>query len=123
MLQAYSQNVTVTEMQPIPFNNLTIQKGCTAEQISPTTFALNRCGVYMIACNASSAATETIQLYKNGVALNEAVSTGVSPGFVSLVQVNHNNSCRACDSPDTIQVIAETAGTITDASIVITKVV
>ena len=124
MIQSYSQNITVTAMQAIPFNGVSLKKGCTVEQTSPTTFALNKCGIYEVSCGVSAAATETIQLYKDGVAVQEARRTGTSPGFVTLVQVDHNNSpCCACDSPVTIQVMSVTAGTLADASIVVTKLV
>ena len=121
MIQAFSQNITVNAMQTIPFNGVSLQKGCTATQTSPTTFALNKCGVYMVSVGVSAAAAETIQLYKDGVAVQEARRTGTSPSFTTLVQVDHNNSCCACDSPTIIQVMSVTAATLADASIVITK--
>ena len=121
MIQAYSQNVTLAAMQPIPFNNVSLKKGCTVTQSGPSSFALNKCGVYEVCCGVSAEATDTIQLYKDGVAVQEARSTGGSPSFVTLVQVDHDNSCCACASPTIIQVMSETAVTLTDASIVITK--
>ena len=42
MIQAYSQNITVNAMQAIPFNSVSIQKGCTATQNGATTFNLNK---------------------------------------------------------------------------------
>ena len=124
MIQAYSQNITLAAMQPIPFNNVTIQKGCTAVQSGPATFALNKCGVYEVEVGVSAAATETIQLYKDGVAVPEARRTGISPSFTTLVQVRDNNDpCCACDGPVTIQVMSVLAATLADASIVITKLV
>ena len=123
MIQAYSQNITVAALQAIPFNNISLQKGCTATQSGPATFALNKCGVYEVAVGVSAAAADTIQLYKDGVAVPEARRTGTSPSFVTLVQVDHNNSCCACDSPTRLQVISTTDATLTDASIVITKLV
>lgn len=124
MIQAYSQNISVNAMQAIPFNSVSLKKGCTAEQTGSTTFALNKCGVYEVTCGVSAAASETIQLYKDGVAVQEAIRTGTSPNFTTLVQVSHDNSpCCACDSPVTIQVMSVTAATLADASIVITKLV
>lgn len=123
MIQAYSQNITVNAMQAIPFNSVSIQKGCTATQNGATTFNLNKCGVYEVTCGVSAATTETIQLYKDGVPVAEARRTGNSPNFVTLVQVDHNNSCCACDSPVIIQVVSVTAATLADASITITKLV
>lgn len=124
MIQAYSQNITVNAMQAIPFNSVSLQKGCTAVQSGATTFSLNKCGVYEVSCGASAAATETIQLYKDGVAVQEARRTGTSPNFVTLVQVDKNNNpCCPCDSPVTLQVMSVTAATLADASIVISKLV
>ena len=124
MIQAYSQNISVNAMQAIPFNSVSLEKGCTATQTGNTTFALNKCGVYEVSCGVSAAATETIQLYKDGVAVQEARRTGNSPNFTTLVQVNHNNNpCWPCDSPVTLQVMSVTAATLADASIVITKLV
>ena len=123
MIEAYSQNISVSAMQAIPFNNVTIKKGSTAEQTGAATFALNKCGVYMVSCGVSAAATETIQLYKDGVPVSEARRTGNSPGFTTLVQVDRNNSsCCACDSPVTLQVMSLTTATLADAVITITKV-
>ena len=124
MLEAYSLNVTVAVDTPIPFNNVTIQKGCTARLSSPSTIQLNKCGVYMVSVDASSAATSTIQLYKNGVAQPQAQSTGGTPAFTTLVQVTENNTCACCSSPTILQVlnVGEAEATFTDANIVITKV-
>ena len=121
MIQAYSQNVTLTAMQPIPFNNVTLKKGCTVTQSGPASFALNKCGVYEVCCGVSAEAANTIQLYKDGIAVQEAKATGNSPSFTTLVQVDHDNSCCACASPTIIQVVSEAAVTLSDASIVITK--
>ena len=122
MLQAYSINVDVGANSNIPFNSIALQKGCTATKPSADTINLNKCGVYMVSCNVSAAASTTIQLYKDGVTQPQAQSTGLTPGFVTLVQVDHNNSCCACASPTVLQVKNTTAGTLTDANIVVTKV-
>lgn len=125
MLQAYSLNVTVPADSAVPFNNVILQKGCTAELSGDATVQLNRCGVYMVEVNASSATAATIQLFKDGVALPQAQSTGTSPSFETLVQVDKNNSCCACASPSVIQVKNAGTGsaTFTDINIVVTKVV
>ena len=123
MIEAYSKNLTVVAGQAIPFNSTSLKKGCTAELLSPTTIALEKCGVYMVARGCSAAATETIQLYRDGVALPEATRTGTSPSFVTLVQVGRNNEpCCPCSSPVTIQLVSVLAATLTDASITVTKV-
>ena len=122
MLEAYSVNVAVGANANIPFNSTTIQKGCTAVKTGVDTINLNKCGVYMVAVDASTATSTTIQLVKDGVLQPQAQSTGLSPSFITLVQVSENNSCCPCSSPTVIQVRNTVAGTFTDANIVVTKV-
>lgn len=123
MLEAYSQNITVTALGNVPFNNVTVEKGCTAKLSAPSTIELNKCGVYMVAVDASATASNTLQLYKDGVALPQAQSTGSSLGFVTLVQVNTNNcNCNCCTSPVTLRVVATSAGTLTNANVCVTKI-
>ena len=125
MLEVYSLNQTVGSLDPIPFTNVTLKKGCTAELSGTTTIQLNKCGVYMIACDCSSAATSTIQMYKNGVAQDQAQATGGTPSFVTLVQVSENNTCCPCSSPTTIQILNATdaEATFTNVNVVVTKLI
>lgn len=123
MIESCSTNITVGANTNIPFNSTALQKGCTVTKSGSDTFNLNKCGVYMVAVDVSATASTTIQLVKDSVLQPQAQSTGVSPSFVTLVQVPNNNSCCACDSPTTIQVRNTVAGTLTDANIVITKVI
>jgi len=67
MLQGYSLNVTAAAGSPFTISSVTIEKGCTAEFTGTGSIQLNKCGVYMVACNGSAAASSTIQLTKNGV--------------------------------------------------------
>lgn len=124
MLEAYSLNVTVASDTAIPFNNQSIKKGCTAELNGVSTIELNKCGVYMVSCDCSSTASATIQLFKNGVALPQAQSTGTSNAFTTLVQVPTNNSCCSCSSPTLLQVknVGDADATFPNANIVVTKV-
>lgn len=123
MLEAYSENVTTAADSAIPFQNVSIKKGCTAELSGTSTVELNKCGVYMVSVDASAGTSTTIQLFKNGVAQPQAQSTGTSLCFVTLVQVPENNSCCPCTAPVSLQVISETATTFTDVNVVVTKVV
>ena len=123
MLQAYSTGITLAANANIPFNSTSVQKGCTAVKTGPDTFNLNKCGVYMVSVECSSSASTTIQLVKDGVLQPQAQSTGTSPSFTTLVQVDHNNSNCACDSPTILQVNNTTAGTASIANITITKIV
>ena len=122
MLQAYSTNVTVAANTSIPFNSVTVEKGCTTNLSSPTTIQLNKCGVYMVTCDVSATTATTIQLRRDGVLLPQAQSTGNSPSFTALIQVQHDNcKCNCCESPTILQVVNTVAGTLTDANIVVTK--
>lgn len=123
MLEAYSTNVAVAANAAIPFNNVTLEKGCTAKLSAPASIELNKCGVYMVAVDAVADAATTTQLYKDGVAQPQAQSTGTAVSFVTLVQVNRNNSdCNCCSSPVNLKVLTNTAVTFTNANIVVTKV-
>lgn len=123
MIEAYSLNVAVTANSNIPFNSTSLSKGCTVTKTGPDTFALNKCGVYMVSVDVSATTSTTIQLIKDGVLQAQAQSTGQSPSFTTLVQVPNNNSCCACSSPTTIQVRNTVADTLTDANIVVTKLI
>lgn len=123
MLEAYSVNVAVAADSAVPFNNVTIEKGCTAKLSAPATVELNKCGVYMVAVDAVASAATTIQLYKDGVAQPQAQSTGTAVSFVTLVQVDKNNSnCKCCSSPVNLRLVSNTAVTFTNANIAVTKV-
>lgn len=123
MLQAYSLNVTVPANTSVPFNNVTLEKGCTATLQSVNTIQLNKCGVYCVNVDASAATASTIQLFKDGVALPQAQSTGTAPNFTCLVQVDKNNSCCPCSSPVTLQVMNPTTDseTFTNVNVVVNK--
>ena len=123
MLEVYSTNIDVAVDEAIPFQNVSLQKGCTAELSGTSTIKLNKCGVYMVSCDASASASTTIQMYKDGVAVPQAQSTGVVPSFVTLVQVAENNCCCACSSPVSLQIISDTAVTFTNINVCVTKIV
>lgn len=122
MLEAYSLNVAVGADSAIPFNNVTLEKGCTAVLSSPGTIQLNKCGVYMVSVDGTAEAATTVELYKDGVAQPQAQSTGTTPSFVTLVQVDRNNCGCACSSPVNLQVMNTTATTFTNVNVVVTKV-
>ena len=122
MLEAYSTDITVAADAVVPFNNVTVEKGCTAILSAPGTINLNKCGVYLVSVDATAEASTTIQLYKNGIAQPQAQATGTAISFSTLVQVNENNSCCPCDSATALQVINTTAGTFTNINCCVTKV-
>lgn len=122
MLEVYSIEVEVAADSAVPFQNVSLKKGCTAELSGSNTITLNKCGVYMVSCDASAEASTTLQLYKNGIAQPQAQSTGTTPSFVTLVQVSDNNSCCPCASGVSLQVMNTTATTLTNVNVVVTKV-
>lgn len=122
MLEVYGTNITVAANSPISFTGTAVKKGCTAELESPNTIQLNKCGVYMVEFDASAAAANTIQMYKDGVAQPQAQSTGTSPSFTTLVQVDRNNSDCCCSSPVNLRFITTTAGTLPNANVCVTKI-
>ena len=134
MTEAYTLNVDVAENSAIPFNNVTIQKGCTSVLSAPATIQLNKCGVYAIHFDASvtsaDAGTVTSTLYKAGVAQPQGQASASLTAdatanlvFDTLVQVRESNSCRCCDSPTLVQIInSGIDATYTNANIVVTKI-
>ena len=122
MLEVYSINVNAGANAPVPFNNTSLKKGCSATISGVNTIELNKCGVYKISVDASAEASTTLQLYKNGVAQEQAQSTGSSPSFTTLVQVSENNSNCPCNSATIIQVMNTVATTLTNVNCCITKV-
>ena len=134
MFEGYSLNKEVAANTAISFDNVTIQKGCTATLQGTSTIQLNKCGVYMVEVDASvtnaDAAEVTMQLYKSGIAQSQGqasasiVAGNTTPlSFTTLVQVPTNNSSCCCVSPVTIQVInAGEAVTYSNVNIVVTKV-
>lgn len=135
MLQAYSSNLTVAAETAFPFNNVVIDKGCAEALSAPATIQLNKRGVYLIEVDGfgtgAAAATGTAQLYVNGVAQPQAISSYAAAaddvsefGFKSLVQVAENNCpCNCVSSPTVLQVM-NGAAALTDAhiNIVVTKI-
>lgn len=123
MLEVYSTDIDVAANTAIPFQNVSLKKGCTAELSGASTIKLNKCGVYMVECDATTSAVTTMQLYKDGVAVPQAQSTGQSLGFTTLVQVSENNSCCPCASGVSLQIVNETEATYDNVNVVVTKVV
>ena len=134
MLEAYSTNLAVATGSAITFNNVSIQKGCTAELDSPGTIQLNKRGVYMISVDAAgiptSAGVMSIQLSKDGVLQPQAQSavTGTTTdvdnvSFTTLVQVKEDNTCSCCTTPTLIRVInTGVPATYNIANICVTKI-
>jgi len=134
MLQAYSSNITIAADSAIPFNNITIDKGCSEKLTAPGTIELDRRGLYMVQFDGfgtgSAAGDEVIQLYLNGVAQPQAQCQFTTAAgdvsnfsFSTLVQVSENNcSCNCYTSPTVLQVRASgTDLTEADANIIVNR--
>ena len=136
MIETYSKNITVPTNTAIPFNNVALVKGCTAQKQSPTTVQFNKAGVYEVivsaSANAEAAGDISIQLQKDNVVQPQTISTVTAAdtatlytlGFTTLVQVSHNNcNCNCAISPVTIQVInTGQEATFDTIDMVITKI-
>lgn len=124
MIEAYSLNTTINAGAPVVWDNVNIEKGCTAVLSAPATINLNKCGVYAVTCNATSTASVSLQLYKNGVAIPQTATTGTTPSITTLVQVSENNTCKCCSAPTTLQLrnVGTAEATLSAVNIVVTKV-
>lgn len=136
MLETYSQNITVQQNTAIPFNNVSIEKGCTATKTATNTIALNKCGVYIVEFDAVASTTGTagnivVQMSKNNIlqpqALTATASTAATDvqalGFKTLVQVQNNNSNCCCSSPTVLRFEnTGIAATYVQANVVVTKI-
>ena len=135
MLQAYSSSLDVAANAAFPFNNVTVDKGYAETLSAPATIQLNQRGVYLVEVDGfatgGAAGTDTIQLYVNGLAYPQAISsltlttTGISTfAFKTFVQVVMNNcECNCISSPTVLQIMnGEQAITNSHINIVITKI-
>lgn len=135
MIEAYSNNVPVLANAPIPFNNVSVVKGCTVEQQNVNTFLFNKRGTYKVEFDAVAAQSTApgnivVQLFRSGVpqpqAITEAASTAQTDieamSFSTLVQVEHDNIPCCNVIPVSIQIKnLGVAAQFVQANIVITK--
>lgn len=117
MIQGYSSDLTVAAGAVYPINNITLKKGCSVVQSGSSAFQLNQRGVYLVhydgyAAASTAGGTVSTQLYINGVAQPEAVSTFEAADvadagalhFETCVQVANNNcNCNLTSSPTVLQ--------------------
>lgn len=134
MLQAYSSNIDVAANAVCPLNSAVIDKGCAETLAGAGTIELNRCGVYLVECDGfcepAAAGLVSFQLYKNGVAQPQAISsfTGTTTnvgafGFKTLVQCASNNTNCCCTSPTNLQIMTgDTAVTGLHINVCVTKI-
>jgi uncharacterized protein YfaQ (DUF2300 family) len=135
-LETYSQNISVQQNVAIPFNNTSLDKGCSIEKSAANTINLNRCGVYEVNFDAtlSTAGTsgnvqvqmaknDVIQPQANAAATSTATGTIVSLSFSTLVQVTENNSNCCCSSPTTLRFMnVGPAATYVQANVTVRKI-
>ena len=136
MLQVYSSNLAVTANTVFPFNNVVMDKGCAETLNAPATIQLNKQGVYLVEMDGFAtpdAATDvTVQLYVNGVAQPQAISSFMGTdvtdtdtfGFKTFVRVTENNcACNCLTAPTTLQFMnGDTALSDAHINVVITKI-
>lgn len=136
MLQVYSSNLEVGANSAFPFNNVVFDKGCGETLSAPATIQLNRQGIYLVEMDGFAtpdAATEvTIQLYVNGVAQPQAITSFMPAaitdtrtfGFKTFVRVLENNcQCNCLTSPTVLQIMnGDTALSDAHINVAITKI-
>ena len=135
MLQVYSSNLDVAAGAALPFNNVTVDKGCAERLSAPATIELNARGVYLVEVDGFAtgvaAGAGTLQLYVNGLAYPQAITSFTTAaasianfGFKTFIQVTENNcNCNCISSPTVLQLInGEQELTETHVNIVVTKI-
>ena len=119
-LEAYSINKTVSANTPVPLDIRSIEKGefASGNNNGTANIIFNKCGLYRVTVTASAVAGEagdvSVQLYQDGVAIPNALSTVTAADTTNsrtisiekLIQVSKNNvSCCPCSSPSTVSVM------------------
>ena len=135
MLQAYSSNLEIAANTAYTFNNVTIDKGCAEHLSGPSSIQLDKQGVYLVEVDGfgtgAAAGTGSTQLYVNGVAQLQAISSYNTAAnsisnfsFKTFVQVATNNCpCNCISSPTVLQVMnGEENLTEAHINIVVTKI-
>lgn len=136
MVQYYSTGVDVAAGGFFPLNNAAYVKGQTTTHGAPATLELNQRGIYMVSVDSyatlEGAGDFSIQLYRDGVALPQALNTtSVAAGeigatsFSTLVTVPQSNCpCNCTSAPVTLQIANASEVDITDAhvNVVVTKI-
>lgn len=136
MLQVYSNDLAVAAGAAYPFNNVVLDKGCGENLSAPATIQLNKRGIYLVEVDAfvtPDVVTDvSIQLYVNGVAQPQAISTSSVAAvtdtrvlsFKTFVRVLENNcNCNCLTSPTILQVLnGETAVSDAHINVCVTKI-
>ena len=137
MIQAYSDGVTVAANGTYPLNNVVFLKGNTAVIAGAGGIALTKRGIYNIHVDGfatlAAAGDYSIQLTRNGVPLQQAISTTIlaaagsaSGSFETLVVVEESDCpCDWTSAAVTIGILNPSTVEVTDAHInmVVSKLV
>lgn len=79
MLQLYSSGIDISANTAVPFDNNILQTSPVAVQIAPANLSLRAPGIYEVSVDgfatAGAAGLVTMQLYADGVPLEQAVSS------------------------------------------------
>lgn len=133
MIQAYSNNISVASEAAVPFNEVSVKKGCSESMQGASTILFEKCGVYKIDVNASLVATDegdiTLQLQKDNTLLPQAKITETAAdtagthalAFTTYVTVPKSNSNCPCVIPTTINLINSGVAVTGDVNIVVDK--
>lgn len=121
MLQAYSLNLTSPANSFVQFENVCLDKCNNSELNGTGTIELTQCGVYEVTVDGTASESTTIQLYKDGVAMDQAQSTGTTVGFRTFVQVPKSYCPCPCSSPTIIKLFNTAAITFTNINIAVNK--
>lgn len=135
MLNAYSQNIAIAANSTIPFNSVSLRKGCSAVLSGVSSIQLNKRGVYEVIFNEVATATDAgnvvVSMTQNGTVLprttttitGATTATSVTVPISTLVQVSEDNTCGCSTSPTVLQFInTGVAVTANDVSVVVTKI-
>ena len=127
MLQLYSSGIDIAANAAVPFENTNLQTGCVAVQTAPANVSLTKPGIYEISVDgfatAGAAGLVTMQLYADGIAVEQAVSsfTGAAAAvgnfhFKTFVEVG---GC-CCRGANTVLRLMNAGIAVTDAHVNLT---
>lgn len=136
MIEGYSNNISVGSNALVPLNTV-FRKGTTVTKSGDATLALNKCGIYEVAVNATGVANTggimTLQLMVNGAAVPNAFAsvtaadtTSTHPlAFTTKVQVPTTyRECCPCSPAFDIKVLnAGVDATYSLVNVLVTKLV
>lgn len=128
-LEAYNVSSQELEVNANVVFDSYVKTGCSIKPLGATSIQLKQ-GLYQVIVNASAGGTGTVtlQLYRNGVAIPNAIGSGISAGATNLVPISLGNiidvrkSCECVDNT-TILTIKNVgvASTVADINVDVVK--